>query len=127
MNAGFHDSPLRTNDAPEATGIPAGGAEGPVTLTSMSILLNRYLQKIDTMDKDLKTTKKTLGEAIVKLVKKVKKLEDKLKSRKRKGVMVDSDEETAESKDEIDLDGIHLLDTTTLESTDVDTTVDMDV
>ena len=60
MDAGFHDSPLKTNDAPDTTCIPASGAEGPVTLTSMSILLNRCLQKIDDLDKDLKLPRRHL-------------------------------------------------------------------
>jgi hypothetical protein len=39
-------SPSRTTDPPNTTDIPAGGAAGPVTLTSVSALLNRYVTKV---------------------------------------------------------------------------------
>ena len=114
LNAGFYNSPVRTNAAPNTTNIPAGGAEGPVTLTSLSLLLNKYVQKVDTLEKDLKHTKKTLGKAVVTLVKRVKKFETQLKTKRRKGVVVESDEEVTEGSDKIDLEGLHLLATTTL-------------
>lgn len=114
--ADWYNSPVRTNDAPNTTDIPVGGAEGPVTLTSLSLLLDRYVHKMDTLEKELNHTKKTLGKAVVTLVKRVKKLENKLKTKKRKGAVIDSDEEVIAESDKLDLEGLHLLATTTLES-----------
>jgi hypothetical protein len=53
---------------------------------------------------------------VVTLVKRVKKLDNKLKTRKRKGDVIDSDEEVTTESDKLDLEGLHLLATTTLES-----------
>jgi hypothetical protein len=112
----LYNSPVRTNDAPNTTNIPVGGAEGPITLTSLSLLLDRYVHKMDTLEKELKHTKQTLGKAVVTLVERVKKLENKLKTWKRKGAVIDSDEEVIVESDKLDLEGLHLLATTTLES-----------
>ena len=57
LDAGFYNSPVRLIDAPNTSDIPAGGAEGPVTLTSLTLLWNMYVQKVDTLEKDLKQKK----------------------------------------------------------------------
>ena len=79
------------------------------------------------MEKDLKHTKRTLGEAVVTLVKGVKKLENQLKTQKRKGVVVELDEEVTKGSDKLDLEGLHLLATTTVESAQDDVPVVKDV
>ncbi|GJR37492.1 hypothetical protein Tco_1213176 [Tanacetum coccineum] len=56
----------------------------------------KLLSRIDSLETDLKQTKLTMGNAIVKLVKKVKKLEGFLK--KRKMVLSDSEEEEPEAQ-----------------------------
>jgi hypothetical protein len=106
----------RTTDAPNTTDIPVGGAEGPVTLTSVSALLNRYVTKVDKLEQDLHFTKKNLSQAVLTLIGRVKKLETKLKARKRKGVVYESDEESSKVSNKIDLEGLELLAATTLNS-----------
>ncbi|GJR02834.1 hypothetical protein Tco_0525818 [Tanacetum coccineum] len=54
------------------------------------------MTKIDSLEKDLKQTKLTMGSAIVKLVKKVKKMEGILK--RRNVVLSDSEEEESEAQ-----------------------------
>ncbi|GJS58717.1 hypothetical protein Tco_0653501 [Tanacetum coccineum] len=57
-------------------------------------LVPTLMSRIESLEKDLKQTKETMGHAIVKLVKKVKKLEGALK--KRKVVLSDSEDEETE-------------------------------
>ena len=54
-------------------------------------------------------------------------MENQLKTQKRKGVVVDSDEEVTEGSDKLDLEGLHLLATTTVESAQDDAADAMDV
>ncbi|GKE84912.1 hypothetical protein Tco_1558654 [Tanacetum coccineum] len=61
--------------------------------------LKLHLQKIDSQASDLKAHKLVFKEVVGKLVKKVKELEDKLKGRKRKFVMTESDIEEEEEQD----------------------------
>ncbi|GKF80021.1 hypothetical protein Tco_0235589, partial [Tanacetum coccineum] len=56
----------------------------------------QLISRIDSLETDLKQTKLTMGNAIVKLVKKVKKLEGLLK--KRHVVLSDSEEEEPEAQ-----------------------------
>jgi hypothetical protein len=109
-------SPPRTTDAPNTTDIPVDEAEGPVTLTSISALLNKYVTKVEHLEKDLQFTKLNLGKAVLTLVGRVKKLETKLKAGKRKGVVYESDDESSKASDKIDLTGLELLAATTLDS-----------
>ncbi|GKD53059.1 hypothetical protein Tco_1286446 [Tanacetum coccineum] len=57
------------------------------------------MQKVDTHASDLKAHKLMFKEVVGKLVKKVKVLEDKIKGRKRKFVMTDSDKEEEAEQD----------------------------
>ncbi|GJW05778.1 hypothetical protein Tco_1568201 [Tanacetum coccineum] len=61
--------------------------------------VNSLVQKIDSQASDLKAHKLVFKEVVGKLVKKVKELEDKLKGRKRKLVMTESDIEEEEEQD----------------------------
>ncbi|GKB67719.1 hypothetical protein Tco_0929131 [Tanacetum coccineum] len=56
----------------------------------------KLISRIDSLEMDLKQTKLTMGNAIVKLVKKVKKMEGFLK--RRKLVLSDSEEEEPEAQ-----------------------------
>ncbi|GJT18095.1 hypothetical protein Tco_0876801 [Tanacetum coccineum] len=58
-------------------------------------LVPQLMSRIDSLEKDLKQTKQTMGDAIVKLVKKVKKLEGVLK--RRKVVLSYSEDEETEA------------------------------
>ncbi|GJY80865.1 hypothetical protein Tco_0493616, partial [Tanacetum coccineum] len=89
--------PWSTKAPPEGT--TSGGAEDPDKLTALCSLVNSLVQKIDSQASDLKAHKLVFKEVVGKLVKKVKELEDKLKGRKRKFVMTESDIEEEEEQD----------------------------
>ncbi|GKF86674.1 hypothetical protein Tco_0254501, partial [Tanacetum coccineum] len=59
-------------------------------------LVPQLISRIDSLETDLKQTKLTMGNALVKLVKKVKKLEEFLK--RRNMVLTDSEEEEPEAQ-----------------------------
>ncbi|GKD87869.1 hypothetical protein Tco_1359023, partial [Tanacetum coccineum] len=69
------------------------GAEDLDKLTALSSLVATLVQKVNTQASELTAHKLLFKEVAGKLVKKVKLLEDKLKGRKRKFVMTDSDKE----------------------------------
>ncbi|GJY72500.1 hypothetical protein Tco_0476203 [Tanacetum coccineum] len=76
-----------------------GGAEDLDKLTALSSLVSTLVQKVNTQESDLNAHKLLFKEVVGKLVKKVKLLEDKLKGRKRKFVMTDSDKEEDAEQD----------------------------
>ncbi|GKA33088.1 putative ribonuclease H-like domain-containing protein [Tanacetum coccineum] len=69
--------------------------ETTIPHTTSSMTHDSFLSRVTSLEKDLKQTKKVYGKALTKLVKKVKHLEDKLKSttERRKAKMVISDDE----------------------------------
>ncbi|GJZ59025.1 hypothetical protein Tco_0614841, partial [Tanacetum coccineum] len=92
MGGSFHISPPRSTQAPPA-GTTSDGAEALDKLTALSSLVSTLVQKVNTQESELKAHKLLFKEVVGKLVKRVKLLEDKLKGRKRKFVMTDSDKE----------------------------------
>ncbi|GKB29537.1 hypothetical protein Tco_0868938 [Tanacetum coccineum] len=92
MGGSFHSSPPRSTQAPPE-GTTSGGAEDLDKLTTLSSLVSTLVQKVNTQESDLKAHKLLFKEVVGKLVKRVKLLEDKLKGRKRKVVLTDSDKE----------------------------------
>ncbi|GJZ33729.1 hypothetical protein Tco_0579165 [Tanacetum coccineum] len=66
-----------------------------LTVDDMLQLVPKLITKVDSLEKELKQTKLTIGKAIVKLVKKVKKMEAFLK--RRHVVLTDSEDEDAEN------------------------------
>ncbi|GKE97694.1 hypothetical protein Tco_0021045 [Tanacetum coccineum] len=74
---------------------PQEHAQGQMTVDDLFQLVPQLMTRVDSLEKDLKQTKLTLGSAIVKLVKKVKKLEGILK--RRNVVLSDSKEEESEA------------------------------
>ncbi|GJZ23734.1 putative ribonuclease H-like domain-containing protein [Tanacetum coccineum] len=70
-----------------------------VTVEDLLHLVPNLITKIDSLETELKQTKLTMGKAIVKLVKKVKKLEDILK--RRHVVLTDSEDEELEDQGRI--------------------------
>ncbi|GJQ97098.1 putative ribonuclease H-like domain-containing protein, partial [Tanacetum coccineum] len=60
---------------------PQEHAQGQMTVDDLLQLVPQLMTRVDSLEKDLKQTKLTMGSAIVKLVKKVKKLEGILKRR----------------------------------------------
>nr|GEY34099.1 hypothetical protein [Tanacetum cinerariifolium] len=84
-----HDSPLpRVNTL--------GSDEGSMTLNELTVLCTKLSQKVESLEPNLKQTKKVYGAAYTKLIMKVKKLEKSVKSsqvrRRAKIVVYDDDE-----------------------------------
>ncbi|GJT41590.1 putative ribonuclease H-like domain-containing protein [Tanacetum coccineum] len=75
---------------------PQEHAQGQMTVDDLLQLVPQLMTRVDSLEKDLKQTKLTMGSAIVKLVKKVKKLEGILK--RRNVVLSDSEEEEPEAQ-----------------------------
>ncbi|GJW08939.1 putative reverse transcriptase domain-containing protein [Tanacetum coccineum] len=98
MGGSFQTShPRSTQALPEGT--TSGGAEDLDKLTALSSLVSTLVQKVNTQESELNAHKLLFKEVVGKLVKKVKLLEDKLKGRKRKFVMSDSDKEEDAEQD----------------------------
>ncbi|GKE65614.1 hypothetical protein Tco_1519775, partial [Tanacetum coccineum] len=87
-----HDSPLpRVNTL--------GSDEGSMTLQELMVLCTTLSKKVESLETDLQQTKLTYGAAYTKLIKKVKKLENKVKSsqaRRRARIIVSGDEDDLE-------------------------------
>ncbi|GJU89486.1 hypothetical protein Tco_1301909 [Tanacetum coccineum] len=75
---------------------PQEQAHGPMAMDDLLQVVPQLISRIDSLETDLKQTKLTMGNALVKLVKKVKKLEGLLK--KRNVVLSDSEEEEPEAQ-----------------------------
>ncbi|GJT67777.1 hypothetical protein Tco_1019257 [Tanacetum coccineum] len=75
---------------------PQEHAQGQMTVDDLLKVVPQLMTKIDSLEKDLKQTKLTMGSVIVKLVKKVKNLEGVLK--RRNVVLSDSEEEEPEAQ-----------------------------
>ncbi|GJX34365.1 hypothetical protein Tco_0245922 [Tanacetum coccineum] len=75
---------------------PQEQAQGQMAMDDLLQVVPQLISRIDSLETDLKQTKLTMGNAIVKLVKKVKKLEGLLK--KRNVVLSDSEEEEPEAQ-----------------------------
>ncbi|GJU62350.1 hypothetical protein Tco_1244185 [Tanacetum coccineum] len=75
-------------------GYTLGSVKGSMKLKELTDLCTKLVDRVTSLETELKTTKEVYGKALTKLVKKVKRLEDKLKSKtRRKAKMVISDEE----------------------------------
>ncbi|GKA15296.1 hypothetical protein Tco_0695043, partial [Tanacetum coccineum] len=74
---------------------PQEHVQEQMTVDDLLQVVPQLISRIDSLEKDLKQTKLTMGSAIVKLVKKVKKLEGILK--RRNVVLSDSEEEELEA------------------------------
>ncbi|GKA91241.1 putative ribonuclease H-like domain-containing protein [Tanacetum coccineum] len=110
----FHESPPRSHKATPSAGQPLGGAEDPLTLTALSSLISKFMQKTTSLESKLQDTKKTLGTAIITLVGRVKNIEDALKKRKRKPIISDSDDDAERVEKEIDMDSLLALENASL-------------
>ncbi|GJW00365.1 putative ribonuclease H-like domain-containing protein [Tanacetum coccineum] len=93
-----HFSPPRSYEAPLPKGNTSGSAEDSVQLKELVVLVPKLVTRINSLEKELKDTKHTLGNVVLKLVKKVKTLETSLK-RKSKKVLI-SESEGEESEDQ---------------------------
>ncbi|GKF21365.1 hypothetical protein Tco_0070003 [Tanacetum coccineum] len=83
-------------DSPLPGGYIPGSVEGSMKLNELTKLCTILFDKVTSLEKDLKQTKKVYGKALTKLVKKVKYLEDKIEStieRRRARMVILDDEE----------------------------------
>nr|GFB79025.1 hypothetical protein [Tanacetum cinerariifolium] len=103
----FHTSPPRSSHAPPASQ-PLGGEEDPITLTALSYVISNLVQKVHLLEAELHDHKKIFKDVVRKLVKKVKTLEVKLKTKKRKLVVSESDQEDGNTQD-VDFDALRAL------------------
>ncbi|GJV85559.1 hypothetical protein Tco_1525457, partial [Tanacetum coccineum] len=108
LGGSFHTTPPRSTQVPPV-GPTSGGAEDLATLTALSYLVSELVQKVSTLESELKAHKLLFTDVVPKLVKKVKALEVKLKTKKRKVVLSDSDQEDGGEPD-VDLDALNALD-----------------
>nr|GEW70795.1 ribonuclease H-like domain, reverse transcriptase, RNA-dependent DNA polymerase [Tanacetum cinerariifolium] len=99
----FHESPPRLHPATLSLSPTVGVAEEPLTLTYLLALFPTCLQRIATLEAELKATKILHRDTVVLFAKRIKKLESKLKTKKRKLVLSDSEnEEEARQSKELD-------------------------
>nr|GEX14525.1 aminoacyl-tRNA synthetase, class 1a, anticodon-binding [Tanacetum cinerariifolium] len=138
LGGSFNMSPPRSTRAP-LIGQPSGRIEDPITLTVLSFVVSTLVQEVKAVEVELKTKKrkmvvsdsdqeeggkqdvdldalqtglkdhkKLFKDVVGKLVKKVKAVEVKLKTKKRKMVVSDSDQEEG-GKQDVDLDALRAL------------------
>ncbi|GJZ52422.1 hypothetical protein Tco_0606937 [Tanacetum coccineum] len=79
-----HFSPPRSYEAPLLEGNTSGSAKDSVQLKELMVLVPKLVTMINSLEKELKDTKQTLGNVVLKLVKKVKTLETALKRKSKK-------------------------------------------
>ncbi|GKB29010.1 hypothetical protein Tco_0868411, partial [Tanacetum coccineum] len=88
---------LGSYKAPLPEGNTSGSAEDSVQLKELMVLVPKLVNRIGSLEKELKETKQTLRNAVLTLVKKVKTLDVALK-RKSKKVIVSESEESMKEK-----------------------------
>nr|GFA59901.1 hypothetical protein [Tanacetum cinerariifolium] len=99
----FHESPPCPPPATSPRSPTVGVAEEPLTLTSLLALFPTCLQRIATLEAEIKATKIFHRDTVVLFAKRIKKLESKLKTKKRKLVLSDlENEEEARQSQELD-------------------------
>ncbi|GKD91898.1 hypothetical protein Tco_1371735, partial [Tanacetum coccineum] len=92
--------PTSPHDSPLLRVHTLGSDEGSMTLQELTVLCTTLSKKVESLEADLKQTKKVYGAAYTKLIMKVKRLEKTIKishSRRRAKIVVSDDEE--DSKD----------------------------
>ncbi|GKD55255.1 hypothetical protein Tco_1288642, partial [Tanacetum coccineum] len=82
-------------------GNTSGSAEASIQLKELMVLVPSLVTRVTSLEKELKETKQTLGNAVVKLVKKVKSLETALKRKSKKVIMSESESEEPEDQGRI--------------------------
>ncbi|GKB52974.1 hypothetical protein Tco_0903727 [Tanacetum coccineum] len=91
-------SPPRSYEAPLPEGNTLGSAEDSMQLKDLMVLVPTLVTRINSLEKELKETKQTLGNAVLKLVKKVKSLEQALKRKSKKVLISESEGEEQEDQ-----------------------------
>ncbi|GJT80811.1 hypothetical protein Tco_1055153, partial [Tanacetum coccineum] len=85
----FHESPLQSVHS-------LGRDEGSLSLYELTVMCTSLSKKVESLESELKDTKQTYNAALTKLIKRVKKLEQTVKtsqSRKRARLVLSDDEE----------------------------------
>ncbi|GJR95667.1 hypothetical protein Tco_0267841, partial [Tanacetum coccineum] len=85
-------------EAPLPKGNTSGSVEDNVQLKELMVLVPKLVTRINSLEKELKDTKQTLGNTVLKLVKNVKTLETALKRKSKK--VLTSKSEGKESEDQ---------------------------
>ncbi|GKC68185.1 hypothetical protein Tco_1100783 [Tanacetum coccineum] len=83
LGGSFHTTPPRSTQVPPV-GPTLGGVEALAILNALSSLVSELVPKVSTLESELKAHKLLFKDVVGKLVKKVKALELKLKTRSRK-------------------------------------------
>ncbi|GJW20409.1 hypothetical protein Tco_0031031, partial [Tanacetum coccineum] len=105
-----HDQPSSSrHNEPDAEPLTSTFVEDKTAEGSFHESPPRSHEATPSAEFELKDTKKTLGTAIITLVRRVKKLEGALKKRKRKPVISDSDDDAERVEKEIDMDSLLAL------------------
>ncbi|GKF01155.1 hypothetical protein Tco_0028078 [Tanacetum coccineum] len=91
-----HYSLPRSYEAPLPEGNTSGSVEASMQLRKLMVLVPTLVTRINSLEKELKDTKKTLGDVVLKLVKKVKSLEIVLKRKSKKVIVSESEGEELE-------------------------------
>ncbi|GKF32146.1 hypothetical protein Tco_0101944 [Tanacetum coccineum] len=94
-------SPTRSYEASLPEGNTSGSAEDSMQLRELMVLVPTLVTRINSLEKELKDTKQTLGNAVLKLVKKVKSLEIALKRKSKKVLISESEGEEPEDQGRI--------------------------
>ncbi|GKD24241.1 hypothetical protein Tco_1230455, partial [Tanacetum coccineum] len=79
----------------------SGSAKDSMQLKELMVLVPTLVTRINSLEKELKETKQTLGNAVAKLVKKVKSLETALKRKSKKVIVSKSESEEPEDQGRI--------------------------
>ncbi|GKG41348.1 hypothetical protein Tco_0470560, partial [Tanacetum coccineum] len=74
----------------------SGSAEASIQLKELMVLVPSLVTKVTSLEKELKETKQTLGDAVIKLVKNVKSLKIALKRKSKKVIVSESESEEPE-------------------------------
>ncbi|GJW66732.1 hypothetical protein Tco_0121156 [Tanacetum coccineum] len=93
--------PTPPYDSPLSRVNTLGSDEGSMSLQELTVLCTKLFSKVESLEADLKQTKKVYGAAYTKLIMKVKKLEKTFKTsqaRRRAKIVVSDDEEDDPSK-----------------------------
>ncbi|GKD14269.1 hypothetical protein Tco_1198676 [Tanacetum coccineum] len=96
-----HFSPPRSYEAPLPEGNTLGSAEDSIQLKELMVLVPTLVTRINSLEKEFKDTKQTLGNVVLKLVKKVKSLETALKRKFKKVIISESEGEESEDQGRI--------------------------
>ncbi|GKF26040.1 hypothetical protein Tco_0081934, partial [Tanacetum coccineum] len=94
-------SPPRSYEASLLEGNTSGSTEASIQLKELMVLVPNLVTRVTSLEKELKETKQTLGNAVIKLVKKVKSLELALKRKSKKVIMSESEGEELEDQGRI--------------------------